>query len=165
MDARFRGKRCELNIIRTAALFVGLMSAALVRADSAVLDLSDAWVRALPPGQANTAAYLRVANPGDSVVRVVGGSSDIAARVEIHTTREVDGYQRMVQLQQLELAPGQQLELAPGGTHLMLLELERMPAPGEQVPLCLVLASGQQVCTTAGVRRGDGQHAHQHHQH
>lgn len=146
-------------------LLLGLLPAPPAAADDTGLTLSDAWVRALPPGQSNTAAYLQLNNSGDEPLRITGASSDIAALVEIHTTREVDGYRRMEQLQQLTLAPGQQLELAPGGTHLMLLDLERMPSAGEQVRLCLALASGQQACTTAEVRRDGGQQPHQHHQH
>ena len=77
----------------------------------------------------------------------------------------MDGYQRMEQLQQLELAPGQRLELAPGGTHLMLLGLQRMPAEGEQVQLCLLVAGGKETCFSAEVRRDGGQSSHEHHHH
>jgi copper(I)-binding protein len=72
----------------------------------------------------------------------------------------------MVQLEQLELAPGQVLALAPGGTHLMLLGLDHMPAPGDVVPLCLQLAAGDQVCTAADVRKSAAApSSHDHHQH
>ena len=153
-----------MNIFRTLAALGSILAAVTVAAaDGPGVTVSEAWVRALPPSQANTAAYLVIANPGQAPVRVVGASSDIAARVEFHTTREVDGYQRMVQLQQLELAPGQRLELAPGGTHLMLLELQRMPVAGEQVSLCLQLASGEQTCFSALVRRDAEPSGHEHH--
>ena len=84
--------------------------------------------------------------------------------MEIHTTREVDGYMRMEQLQDWP-CPGAECELAPGGTHLMLLGLARMPARGE-LPLCLELASGDEVCTDAAVRKaapGQQPDQHQHH--
>jgi len=46
----------------------------------------------------------------------------------------------------------------------MLLDLERMPAEGETLQLCLTPAAGDPVCTTAAVRRraGGGEHAHHH---
>ncbi len=74
----------------------------------------------------------------------------------------------MQQLETLELAPGARLSLAPGGTHLMLLELERMPAPGETVELCLELGSSDRICTEAEVRKSakdNSGHHHHHHQH
>ena len=134
---------------------------------TAEIEISDAWIRALPPTQPTTAAYLSIANTGPDTVVVTGAGSEIAGRVEIHTTREVDGLSRMQQLEVLELAPGARLSLAPGGTHLMLLELERMPAPGEMVELCLELGPSDQICTEAEVRKsaGDKSGHHHHHQH
>jgi len=150
-----------------AALAVGLLSLPVVAEQRADIELGDVWVRALPPTQANTAAYLTVTNRGVDAVTIVGASSDIAEAVEIHTTREIDGYMRMEQLQDLPVAAGQSVQLAPGGTHLMLLGLAQMPAPGETVRLCLELAAGGKVCTVAGVRKsasGQQMHHHQHHQ-
>jgi len=145
-----------------AAVFLSLPAAA---EQSGVVELADVWVRALPPTQANTAAYMTVVNRGDTGITIVGASADLAGKVEIHTTREIDGYMRMEQLQSLSVASGQSLQLAPGGTHLMLLGLERMPLTGETVHLCLELAAGDKVCAVAEVRKtAAGQQTHDHHQ-
>lgn len=125
--------------------------------------LESAWVRALPPTQKTTAAYLTLVNDGAAIAVVTGGSSPLAGRVEIHRTRHVEGYTRMEQLDTLSLAPGERLELSPGGTHLMLLDLERMPAAGEHVELCLDFQAGYRVCTLAEVRDGNNDMHHHHH--
>ncbi|MBP6683210.1 MAG: copper chaperone PCu(A)C [Halioglobus sp.] len=149
-----------------AALLLSLAPLLAVAAEPAALTLEGAWVRALPPGQPNTAAYLTATNRGAAAVTIVGASAAIAKTTQIHTTREVDGLQRMEQVAQLQLAPGQSLAFAPGGTHLMLMGLAQMPAPGEQVQLCLELAGGAQVCTQAEVQKGAGnEQSHEHHQH
>jgi periplasmic copper chaperone A len=149
-----------------AALVLGLAPLASVAAGPADLSLDGAWVRALPPGQPNTAAYLTVTNHGAAAVTIVGACSAIAGNTQIHTTREVDGLQRMERVGELQVAPGQSLEFAPGGTHLMLMDLAQMPVPGDKVQLCLELAGDTQVCTLAEVRRGAGdQQSHEHHQH
>lgn len=155
-------------ITRLVVLAVAAICFPLCAQSRDALELSDAWVRALPPTQSNTAAYLRVHNRGAEPLVVIGASSDIAARVEIHTTREVDGMVRMQQLSQLQLPAGDSVELAPGGIHLMLLDLVRMPAPGQEVRLCLELASAEQACTVATASKGgpDGgavDHSHHHH--
>ena len=148
----------------SALLLCGLLSQAALAADRGSVTLEDAWVRALPPGQPNTAAYLTVTNKGSEAVTIVGGTADVAETVEIHTTREVEGYQRMEQLHEVQLAPGQDISFSPGGMHLMLLGLAKMPAPGERVQLCLTLSGGEAVCTTAEVRKSAGpQQSHQHH--
>ena len=48
---------------------------------------------------------------------------------------------------------GERVVLAPGGVHLMLLDLNTMPQPGEELELCLQLAAGEEICTTAQTRK------------
>jgi copper(I)-binding protein len=129
------------------------------------LAFENAWVRALPPLQPNTAAYLTLVNRGEVAVAIVGASSNLADKVELHTTKQVDGLMRMEQLQVLTVAPGERVELAPGGTHLMLLGLAHMPAPGDDVRLCLQLLSGEEVCTVAEVRMNEDAPDTKDHQH
>ena len=128
--------------------------------------IDHAWVRAMPPGQRNTAAYLAVTNRGSSPLEIVGATTDLANRAEIHVSREVDGYVRMEQLHSLALPPGQTVQLSPGGKHLMLLGLKEMPVPGSTARLCLSFADGQSACVDAPVQKspaGSANH-HQHHQ-
>ncbi|MDG2045588.1 MAG: copper chaperone PCu(A)C [Halioglobus sp.] len=152
------------------ASVISLAVAAAQGEQDAVLTIENAWVRALPPGQPNTAAYLTLVNRGGEAVVVESVSSDVADMVEIHTTRNADGLMRMAQLPSLEVASGQRLALAPGGTHLMLLGLETMPVAGDTVQLCLQFASHRDVCTSAVVRKSSdrsdsqGGQNHQHHQ-
>ena len=131
--------------------------------------IDNAWVRAMPPSQPNTAAYLTVRNEGEISLRIVAASSDPQAAVEIHTSREVDGMVSMQRLEGVTLKPGQSVEFAPGGMHLMMMGLNKMPAPGEQVKLCLQFDSGTSVCADAEVRRvapsSDHQQHHNHEHH
>lgn len=115
--------------------------------------IEKAWVRAMPPSQPNTAAYMTVRNEGEARLQIVAASSDLQARVEIHTSAEVDGMVSMQRLEEVALEPGQSVQFAPGGMHIMMLGLNQMPAPGEQVKLCLQLDSGASACADAEVRR------------
>lgn len=150
------------------AVLAGALAQAVTAQDTGVssLGIEEAWVRALPPTQKTTAAYMTLTNRGSAAIKIVGGSTPIAAQVEIHTTREVEGYMRMERLEGISLGPGESLRLAPGGTHLMLIGLERMPLPGESVELCLQPGAGPAVCADAAVRRSESASpAHDHHQH
>jgi copper(I)-binding protein len=135
--------------------------------DARDIHIENAWVRAMPPGQSSTAAYLSVKNGGERALQITGASSEPYARVEMHASVEVDGMVTMRQLQQVAVASGQAIQFAPGGMHLMMLDLQKMPAPGEQVKLCLNFQSGASACAQAEVRRAapspDDKTLHNHH--
>ncbi len=134
---------------------------------AAVVEFEDAWISALPPFQTNTAAYLTVSNTGSCAVAIVGASSEAGGRAEIHTTRQVDGYMRMEQLPTASRwPPGRRLDLAPGGTHLMLLDLEYLPAAGDNVrAVSDTSCRGDQSALTRRCARAHGADhtSHQHH--
>jgi periplasmic copper chaperone A len=147
-------------------LTAGLLASATVSVAQAAepLQLSQAWVRAMPPTQAMTAGYLSAVNVGSETITVIGASSSLRGVAEIHTSRDVDGMVRMEQVSELTLAPGESVEMRPGGMHMMLLDLPAMPSEGDKVTLCLELAAADPVCTEAPVRRGGEQHSqHNHH--
>jgi len=145
-----------------SALAAALMSAAVWAGEAPDLVIEDAWIRALPPTVKNTAGYLSVTNNTDSVQAVVAARSEIADKVELHTTVREDGMVRMQKLPGVPLAVGETVAFAPGGAHLMLLGLAYAPAPGDNIEICLILASGDEACTEASVRR-DGGGGHDHH--
>ncbi len=149
-------------MFRVCLLLALVMGSSTVWAEA---HLSAAWIRALPPSQPVTAAYVTIMNHGQQALTVTGARVEGAGRVEMHTSREVDGLVTMEQVEALALAPGETLSLEPGGVHLMLFELETMPGPGQSRELCLHLASGGEVCTTAQVRKSAGTSKHDHHQH
>lgn len=128
-----------------------------------MVTIDQAWIRAMPPSQKSTAAYLEVTNGGSKLLKIVGASSPVAKKAEMHVSREADGYVRMEHLDHLLVPPGETLRLAPGGTHLMLLGLEIMPLPGSVASICLEFSSGQVSCTQALVQKAApdaGQHSH-----
>jgi copper(I)-binding protein len=149
-----------MNYRRFSVLFALLISlAAPARAD---IEIHDAWVRAMPPGSAGTAGYLRLVNNGSNAVTVVGASSDIAERTQLHESVAHDGVVSMSPLPRLPVAPGAEVSLEPGGRHLMLMGLTAAPREGATVRLCLQLASGDEQCVDTPVRRGEGGGHHHH---
>ena len=111
----------------TLLLAAGLLSSSLFAGEAEDLKIEDAWVRALPPTQKVTAAYLTVSNPGPAAVTITGGKADLAAEVQIHSTREIDGYTRMERLQQLEDI------LHPLIQEFVKSEKEKMASEGKKV--------------------------------
>ena len=99
------------------------------------------WTRATPPGATVGAGFMVLKNAGPAD-RVLGASSPLAGRVEMHVTVREGDVMKMRQVQALELAAGGRLELKPGGAHLMLMNLKGPIRKGDKVPLTLKLEKG-----------------------
>jgi copper(I)-binding protein len=137
---------------RALALALVLVLAACTRTADAPLQVSDAWLRAIPEGVTSTAGYLSIENRSRERRELTAVTSPQFARVELHETRIEDGMARMRRLDALELPPGEGVTLAPGGVHLMLLDPVRTLAPGEHATLRLQLDDGWLVEVEAEVR-------------
>ncbi len=105
------------------------------------------------------AVYLTIRNTGDGPDALTGGSTDIAAAVEVHETVIEDGVASMQPIPELVVPAGGEVVLERGGHHLMLLDPEPL-APGDTYPLTLSFAeSGDvQVEVTVVERTGDMGH-------
>ena len=119
------------------------------------------WSRATPPGAKVGAGFMQLRNAG-AADRVVGASSPVAGRVEMHITVRDGDVMRMREVTSFEVPAGGSFELKPGGAHLMLVDLKRPLKKGEKVPLTLKLGKGGElnVDLTVG-EMGARQPAHQ----
>ena len=117
------------------------------------LQVVDPYVRAVPPGQPNSASFLALRNTADAAHALVGAESPVAEVVELHTHIEKDGMLSMRQVERIELPAGQTVELRPGGFHVMLLGLKERLTPGEKVPVRLLFEDGSSLDIQAEVRK------------
>ena len=128
-----------------------MLSCTGAAAGPAPLIAHDAWVRATP-GVEVAAAYLTLHNGGTRAVVVIGVRSALARHAMIHETALNNGQSSMRPHARLSIAPGQTVRLEPGGLHVMLSMLAHPLAPGEQVPLQLLLEGGGTLAVIAPVR-------------
>src|SRR5215212_10433248 len=102
------------------------------------LVISQAWSRATPGGAKIGGGYLTIDNKGSTPDRLLGGSADIADRVQIHEMSMNNGVMTMRPLDKgLAIEPGKTVKLAPGGYHLMLLDLKSPLKQGDRLPVTL----------------------------
>ena len=99
------------------------------------------WTRATPPGAKTGAGFMQLKNAG-AADRVVGASSPVAGRVEMHITVREGDVMKMREVKGFDVPAKGSFELKPGGAHLMLMELKRPIKKGERVPLTLKLEKG-----------------------
>jgi len=102
------------------------------------LKISGAWVRATPKGAPVGGGYLTITNTGSAADRLIGGSSDVSGRFEIHEMGMANGVMKMRPVANgLEIKPGQTVELKPGGYHLMFVGLKKPFEQGQHVKATL----------------------------
>lgn len=121
------------------------------------LEISSGWVRAMLPGQPAGGGFLVVTNKGASADRLLGGSSQKAGRVEIHTMEIVNDVMVMRPVEGgLEIPAGATVELKPGGLHLMFMEVAEPYQEGGTVPLALEFEKAGKVDLELPVLKGHG---------
>jgi len=128
------------------------MPAASSDAPVTELSFSGAWVRATPPGAANAAGYVTIANHGDQALDIVGIASPVAASAMMHSSTIEDGVMRMRHIAALEIAPGETASFAPEQDHLMLMDIQGPLAEGEVVTIRFTLSDGRSLSADFPVR-------------
>jgi periplasmic copper chaperone A len=102
------------------------------------LVITQAWSRATPGGAKVAGGYLTIENKGSTPDRLIGGSADVADKVQVHEMTMNNGVMTMRPLDQgLTIEPGKTVKLTPGGYHLMLLDLKSPLKRGDKVPVTL----------------------------
>jgi copper(I)-binding protein len=139
-----------MNIAKV--LFPVLTLFAACGAAQADIEVSDAYVRGLPPGVANTSAYMTLRNTGTTAVDLTGARSSMAATVMLHDTMNHDGMLHMMHVDKATIPAGGELTLVSGGMHLMLMQLREQPAVGSSVELLLQFSDGSELSVQAPVR-------------
>ena len=102
------------------------------------LVITQAWSRATPGGVKVGGGYLTIENKGSAPDRLIGGSADVADKIQVHEMAVNNGVMTMRPLDKgLVIEPGKTVRLAPGGYHLMLFDLKSPLKQGDKVPLIL----------------------------
>jgi copper(I)-binding protein len=99
--------------------------------------VSDAWVRATPPGSDNAAVYFTVINKGRTADSLVSASSSITASAMVHRSVVTGGVAHMEMAGPVELNAGAHLSFAPIGYHLMLEGLKQPVTEGKTIAVTL----------------------------
>ena len=116
-----------------ALLAAGLFSTSAL----AQVTVSDPWVRATVPNQKTSGAFMQVRS--SQAARLVGISTPVAGRAELHEMAMDNNTMRMRQVDAIDLPAGKAVNLASGGYHVMLFDLKRQLKEGERVPVTLVV--------------------------
>ena len=121
----------------TRSLFALLAAGLFSTGALAQVTVVDPWVRATVPNQKASGAFMQVR--ASQAARLVGISTPVAGRAELHKMAMENNTMRMRQVDAIDLPAGKAVNLASGGYHVMLFDLKRQLKEGERVPLTLVV--------------------------
>lgn len=112
---------------------------AAAKAESTLVKVDNAWIRATVKGQSGTGGFMNLT--ATQPLTLVGFSTSVAAESELHEMAMDGDVMRMHAVPSLPLPAGQTVELRPGmdGHHLMLMGLKRQLKEGDEVALTLKL--------------------------
>lgn len=100
------------------------------------IEVSDARLRLLP-GDVPGAGYFKLHNGSNETITLVGASSNLYERVELHMSMEKDGMAHMHSVPKIDVAAGKDFEFAPSGYHLMLMKRKEPLEVGDEAVVTL----------------------------
>ena len=96
------------------------------------LQISAPWARATPKGASIGGGYLKITNTGTAPDRLIGGSTPISGKIEIHEMSMAGGVMKMRELSGgLEIKPGRPSSSSPAACHMMFVGLKQQLTQGE----------------------------------
>lgn len=127
------------------------------------VNILSSYVRAVPPGQMNSAAFMQIENGSGQARQLVAAGSAVAETVELHTHTNADGVMQMRQVPHIAIPPRETVVLEPGGLHVMLIGLKQNLVAGERIEVELVYGDGSRETIVMPIREVMGGMMHQGH--
>lgn len=145
----------------------GLLVAAMATSSMTMAEVTvkDAYARAVPPGQMNSASFMMLKNDDEKSVSLVSGSSSVAKVVELHNHINENGVMKMRQVEKIDIPANGMAHLQPGGLHVMLIGLKKDLMEGDNIDLNLEFSDGSSQELTIPVKKVMGGMKHHKHHH
>ena len=126
---------CALGLSSSVVLSPTRASAHEVTAGT--LTISHPWARATAGSAKAGALYLTVANAGAEADRLLGVSTEVATRCELHLAGTSGDVMTMQMVDEVEVPAGGSASFAPKGAHVMLMGLKAPLKKGTSFPAVL----------------------------
>lgn len=141
---------------KTATTDVDEPSSTAIASAADAITVTGPWIRATPPGQTVTGAFMTLVNESDTARALTSVSYSGANTVEIHETSMKEGVMRMRKVDQIDIPANGFAELKPGSYHVMLIGLGKDMKAGTTESLTLMFSDGSQktIETQVGASKG-----------
>jgi periplasmic copper chaperone A len=110
------------------------------------LKISAPWARATPKGANVGGGYMSITNMGTEPDHLIGGSSNVSSKFEVHEMTMTNGVMKMRPVAGgIEIKPGQTVTLKPGGYHVMFVGMKQQLKRGQHFKATLQFAKAGKV--------------------
>ena len=130
--------------------FITGFAATLLMATSAFAEglmVKDPYARAARPNAPTGAAFMTLMNHSDQDITLMGVSSDVAKRVELHT--HIDNGEGIMQMTAIEggitIPAGEMHMMKRGGDHIMMMGLTKFLVDGETIFVTFEFETGAEM--------------------
>ena len=137
-------------------LFIFLLGVSCNTGSGKSIEISNAWIRQVPPGSDITALYFEIKNNSGTEDWVVSIETPISDKTEIHNTVVDDnGSAKMVKLKEVKVPSKGIFKFTPGGVHTMLIGLSKEIKAGDQYQININFRNYGDINFTAKVKGPD----------
>jgi copper(I)-binding protein len=139
---------------RAAFVAAALVLLAPASFATAIVTVSDGWIRALP-GTLPAGGYFKLHNGGATAIALVGASSPACGMLMLHKSDTMNGMAEMSDVERVDIAAGSTIAFAPGGYHLMCMDPKALH-PGGKISVTLSFSNGTHITVDFAVRNAAG---------
>jgi len=126
------------------------------------LTVTEGFIRESIPGTTISSAYMTLTNTSEKPMTLIGVSSKVSARIEIHHHSMSKGMMSMRKLESIVIDGNDTVILQPSGLHLMIFDIKDLLKSGDVIPLTLHFSSHSSVEVQLPVQ-GIKRKKHHHH--
>ena len=124
-------------------------------AHAAEVQISDAWIRALPP-PAPSGGYFILRNTGKAEIVLTGAKSSACGMLMLHRSKEMGGMSSMEDVSSVPVPPSGEIRFMPGGYHLMCMDPTPAMKPGATVSVTLKFSDKSEAKADFAVKNAQG---------
>lgn len=115
------------------------------------IEIRNAWARATPPNAPTGALYLVVDNHSERADRLLGGETEAAEGLELHSHAQKGSVMRMRRMDTMSIPANASVPFAPGANHIMLTGLKERLRAGETIPVVLRFEHAGEIAVEAEI--------------
>jgi periplasmic copper chaperone A len=113
-------------------------------AQEEALMVTDAYVQFSPVRENPSAAYFTIKG-GPQDVSLIGVSTEVAIRTEMHETMSGGGMASMKPITNVPVPAGSEVKFEPGGKHVMLWSINPGLQPPKRITLTFAFSNGERI--------------------
>ena len=117
------------------------------------LNITNARVPEAPPGASVMAGYMQINNTSNKQIDIIDINSPSFKSVEMHLSKEVDGFAKMLPQKKLRIPANGKLILKPGSYHLMLIQPSKWLKQGDKVKLNFMLSNKEKLALEVEIQK------------